>query len=219
MWSDESMQRRRGVIAGSVVVAGAVLLLLTGCIASPERGDSHPQRLPLGIPTPLVAGCEQSVGLGGSAPVTAIWRDSQGVHVRIGHTSPGAVGSGGGLSNTESALLSCLTIALGTQPDYPTDSAGLLLLWRYSNTVLWPCYAEHGLDVGPAPSRAAFLRGDPLQINPLEQLRGPISDELWAQVQRDCPSLPKYLTTSPVAGVPSDTATPAATTSPASSAP
>ena len=195
MWSDGGMLRRLGVIAGPVVVGVAVLLLLSGCIASPERGDSHPQRLPLGIPTRLVAGCEQSVGLGGSAPVIAIWRDSQGVHVRIGHGPPGAIGSGGGLSNTESALLSCLTIARGTQPDYPTDSAGLLLLWRYSSAVLWPCYAQHGLDVGRAPSRATFLRGDPLQINPLDQLRGPVADELWAQVQRDCPSLPKYLAT------------------------
>lgn len=194
---------------GVAVVAASVLLLLTGCIGSPERGDSHPQRLPLGIPTRLVAGCEQSVGLGGSAPVTAIWRDSQGLHVRIGHGTQFAVGSGGGMSATESALLSCLTIARGTQPDYPTDSAGLLLLWRYSSTVLWPCYAQHGLDVGPAPSRAAFLRGDPLRINPLDQLRGPVSDELWVQVQRDCPSLPRYLNSAtPVAGLPS---TPAAT--------
>jgi hypothetical protein len=211
MWSDGGMKRRASLVVGPLVVAAAVLLLLTGCIASPERGDSHPQRLPLGIARHIVAGCEQSVGLGGSAPVTAIWRDSQGIHVRIGHGSRFAVGSGGGMSATESALLSCLTIARGSQPDYPTDSAGLLLLWRYSTTVLWPCYAQHGLDVGPSPSRATFLRGDPLQINPLDQLRGPVADELWAQVQRDCPSLPAYLATA----TPDAAATPAPPSTPA----
>jgi hypothetical protein len=193
------MLRRPAVIAGALVGAIAVLVL-TGCVATPPRADSHPERLPLGIPASLVAGCEQSVGLGGSAPVTAVWRDSLGVHVRIGHGSQYAVGSGGGMSNTESALVSCLTIARGTQPDYPSDSAGLLLLWRYSTTVLWPCYAQHGLDVGSPPSRAAFLRGDPLQIDPLMLLRSPVSDELWAQVQRDCPSLPSYLASPTAAG-------------------
>jgi len=187
------MVSRTGVVAGATIGAVAVLLLLTGCIATPERGDSHPQRLPLGIATGLVAGCERSVGLGGSAPVTAIWRDSQGLHVRIGRGTGFAIGSGGGMSNTESALLSCLTIARGVQPDYPSDSAGLLMLWRYSSTVLWPCYARHGLDVGPAPARAAFLAGDPLQINPFDQVRGPVSDELRVQVQHDCPSIPSYL--------------------------
>jgi hypothetical protein len=178
---------------GGVAAAISVLLVLAGCIAAPERGDSHPQRLPLGIPTRVVASCEQSVGLGGSAPVTSIWRDSQGIHVRIGHGTKFAVGSGGGQSATESALLSCLTISRGAQPDYPTDSAGLLLMWKYSSTVLWPCYALHGVNVGSVPTRATFLRGDPLQINPLNLLRGSISDELLAQVQRDCPPLPGYL--------------------------
>jgi hypothetical protein len=194
MWSDGRMRRRVGGIVGPAIGAIAVVLLLSGCIATPPRGDSHPERLPLGIPAASVARCEQSVGLGGSAPVTLVWRDSQGVHVRIGRTAARRpTGSGGGMSNTESALVSCLTVARGVQPDYPTDSAGLLLLWRYSSTVLWPCYAEHGLDVGAAPSRAAFLRGDPLEIDPLELLRSPVSDELWAQVQRDCPLLPRYL--------------------------
>lgn len=187
------MLRRQGVIASAVVGVVAVILLMSGCVSVPTRGDSRPQRLPLGIREGQVARCEQSVGLGGSAPVTAIWRDSQGLHVRIGHGTQFAVGSGGGKSATESALLSCLTIALGAQPDYPSDSAGLLQLWRYSTAVLWPCYEQHGLDVGPAPSRAAFLRGDPLQINPLNLLRGQVADELWAQVQRDCPSIPGYL--------------------------
>jgi hypothetical protein len=186
------MVSRTGVVA-SAVVAAVALLLLAGCLGTPERGDSHPQRLPVGIATHLVAGCEQSVGLGGSAPVTAIWRDSQGLHVRIGHGAGFAIGSGGGMSTTESALLSCLTIARGVQPDYPSDSAGLLLLWRYSSTVLWPCYERHGLDVGPAPARAVFLGGDPLQINPVDQVRGPVSEELRVQVQRDCPSIPSYL--------------------------
>ncbi len=195
MWSDGFMLRRPGVVASAIVGVVAILLLLAGCISVPERGDSHPERLPLGIREVQVARCEQSVGLGGSAPVTAIWRDSQGLHVRIGHGTQFAVGSGGGMSATESALLSCLTIARGVQPDYPTDPAGLLQLWRYSTAVLWPCYEEHGLDVGPPPSRAAFLSGDPLQINPLELLRGPVADEVWTQVQRDCPSVPAYLAT------------------------
>lgn len=183
----------RGI--GVIAAALGVLFVLTGCISSPERGDAHPQRLPLGVSTHDVASCEQSVGLGGSAPVTLIWRDSQGLHVRIGHGTKFAVGSGGGPSATESALLSCLTIARGAQPDYPTDSAGLLLLWKYSSTVLWPCYAQHGVDVGRPPSRATFLRGDPLQIDPLNLRRGSVSDELWAQVQRDCPLVPSYLST------------------------
>ncbi len=197
---------RRSVVVGTALGALAIVLLLVGGIPTPERGNARAERLPLGIPITAVASCEQSAGLGGSAPATAIWRDSQGLHVRIGHVALYA-GSGGGMSTTELALLSCLTLARGVQPDYPTDSAGLLLLWRYSTTVLWPCYEQHGIDVGPAPSRAAFLRGDPLQINPLELLRSPVSDELWAQVQRDCPSLPSYLRT----GSPTPEPTPAPT--------
>ncbi len=197
--SDGGMLRRGVVIGG--VVATVILLLLAGCVARPERGDSHPERLPLGITASAVANCERSVGLGGSAPVTAVWRDGQGVHVRIRHAAHNAVGSGvgvgsgGGKSTTESALLSCLTIARGVQPNYPSDSAGLLLLWKYSSTVLWPCYARHGVHVGRPPSRAAFLRGDPLQIDPLILLRGPVPKELRAQLQRDCPLLPGYLST------------------------
>jgi hypothetical protein len=183
------MLRRIGVVAGVV----AVVLLLAGCIASPGRGDSRPLRLPLGLPISVVAGCEQSAGLGGSAPVTTIWRDQLGLHVRIGLGSQYAVGSG--ISNTEAALLSCLTVASGTREPYPVDSAGLLLLWKYSATVLWPCFAQHGVDIGPLPSRATFLEGDPLQIDPFNLIRSGVSDELWAQLHRDCPPVPSYLKT------------------------
>lgn len=170
----------------------AVLALLAGCVGAPGRGDAHPQRLPLGIPVGVVQDCEQSAGLGGSASATVLWRDSQGVHVRIGLGTRYAVGSG--ISNTEAALLSCLTIASGQREPYPTDSAGLLLLWKYSITVLWPCFAQHGVDVGPAPSRAAFLTGDPLKIDPFNLIRSRVSDELRQQLRRDCSAVPPYLT-------------------------
>jgi hypothetical protein len=177
--------------------AAVVVLLLAGC-ASPThvRGDAHPQRLPLGLSDSVVRGCETSVGLGDSAAAATFWRDSQGVHMRIGHgTRHGVgIGSGGGLSNTESALLSCLTVAIGPLQQYPADSASLLLLWKYSTTVLWPCIVHHDIAIGPPPSRADVLSGDALLIDPYAQLYSKISASRLAQLRRDCPALPDYLT-------------------------
>lgn len=179
-------------VTGACATVAAAVLLLTGCIsAAPDRGDSHPVRLPLGIPHMVVDDCENSVGLGGSAAATVLWRDSEGVHVRIGLGTQYAVGSG--ISNTESALLSCLTLASGQREPYPTDSSGLLLLWKYSSTVLWPCLAQHGVDAGPTPSRATFLSGDPVRVDPYNLIRSRVSDKLWAQLRRDCPAVPPYL--------------------------
>lgn len=178
-------------------MVATVLLLLTGCEgATHVRGDSHPQRLPLGLPASVVLECEQSVGLGDATVAPTFWRDSQGVHMRIGHgTRPGVgIGSGGGMSNTESALLSCLTIATGPVQQYPSDSASLLLLWKYSTTVLWPCITQHDVDAGPPPSRADVLSGDPLLIDPYARLRSEISVARLAQLRSDCPVLPAYLT-------------------------
>ena len=181
--------------AGTACVA-AVLLLLAGCAATHVRGDAHPQRLPLGLPAAVVQGCEQSVGLGDSAVAPTFWRDSQGVHMRIGHGhghGGAGIGSGGGMSNTESALLSCLTVATGPLQQYPSDSASLLLLWKYSTTVLWPCITQHDIDPGPAPSRADVLSGDPLLIDPYARLHSQISAPRMAQLRVDCPALPEYL--------------------------
>lgn len=193
------MVRRIGV--GSAVAqtgvtafaAVAVVLLLAGCIAQPERGDSRPERLPLGIPPVIVASCEEVAGLGGSAPVTEIWRDSSGLHVRVGRTSTQRAGAP--QSATELALLDCLTVAMGRLPSYPTDSGGLLLLWRYSTAQLWPCFVRHGIDIGPAPSRSDFLSGDPLRIDPYYVARSSISEVQYLELQRDCPALPGYLMT------------------------
>jgi hypothetical protein len=197
MWSDGQMVRRVGVIAGAV----AVVLMLAGCIASPPLGDGRSQRLPLGIPALLVSSCEQSVGLGGSAPVTAIWRDAQGLHVRIGPASKQIAGAP--QSATELALLSCLTVASSRLPSYPRDSGQLLLLWKYSATVLWPCFRRHGIDVGPTPSRADFLGGDPLKLDPYYVARASMTELQYLQSQRDCPAIPDYLAT------PTPTPTPA----------
>ena len=183
------MVRRIGVIAGAV----AVVLLLAGCIASPPRGNSRPQRLPLGIPTIVVASCEQSAGLGGSAPVTAIWRDTQGLHVRIGPSSKQIAGAP--QSATELALLSCLTVSMGRLPSYPTDSGQLLLLWKYSVTQLWPCFRRHGIDIGTTPSRATFLSGDPLKIDPYYVARASMTEVQYLESRRDCPAIPDYLAT------------------------
>jgi hypothetical protein len=174
----------------------AVLVLLAGCAgATHVRGDAHPQRLPLGLPAEVVQGCEQSVGLGDSAVAPTFWRDSQGVHMHIGHgTRPGVgIGSGGGMSNTESALLSCLNVATGPLPSYPSDSASLLLLWKYSTTVLWPCIRQHDVDPGAPPSRADVLSGDPLLIDPYTRLHFELTSARLAQLRVDCPSLPAYL--------------------------
>lgn len=183
------MVRRIGVVAGAV----AVVLLLAGCIAAPERDDSLTRHLPLGIPNVVVATCEQGAGLGGSAPVVAVWRDGQGLHVRIG--LGGTQPAGAPQSATELALLSCLNVAASRLPSYPVDSAGLLLLWKYSTTVLWPCFAQHGIDVGSTPSRAQFLRGDPLVLDPYYVGRSSISEVQYLELQRDCPALPAYLMT------------------------
>ena len=184
-----------GKTGAGAVCAAAVLLLLAGCATTHVRGDAHPQRLPLGLPATVVQGCEQSVGLGDSAVGPTFWRDSQGVHMRIGHSAHPRVGigSGGGMSNTESALLSCLTVAIGPQEQYPSDSASLLLLWKYSNTVLWPCIAQHHVDAGPAPSRADVLSGDPLLVDPYARLHLQVSAKQLAQLRIECPALPAYL--------------------------
>jgi hypothetical protein len=181
--------------AGAACVA-AVLLLLAGCAAPTHvRGDAHPQRLPLGLPATIVQGCEQSVGLDDSTVPATFWRDSQGVHMRIGHSTRHGVGigSGGGMSNTESALLSCLNVATGPLQQYPSDSAGLLLLWKYETTVLWPCIAQHGVDAGPPPSRADVLSGDPLLIDPYARLHLQLAAHTLAQLRADCPAVPAYL--------------------------
>ena len=188
--------RRRAAVCASAVAVAAALLLLAGCAApTPVRGNAHPQRLPLGLPSGVVLECERSVGLGDSAVEPTFWRDSQGVHMRIGHgTRHGTgIGSGGGLSNTESALLSCLTVATGPLPQYPSDSAGLLLLWKYSTTVLWPCIDEHGVDLGKPPSRADVLSGDPMLMDPYAQLHSQLSASRLSQLSRECPVLPSYL--------------------------
>jgi len=114
--------------------------------------------------------------------------------MRIGHSTRHGVGigSGGGPSNTESALLSCLTVATGPLQSYPTDSASLLLLWKYSTTVLWPCIAQHDVDAGPAPTRADVLSGDPL-IDPYARLYSKLPAARLAQLRVDCPALPAYL--------------------------
>ena len=178
-----------------------MLALLAGCVSTTHvRGDAHPQRLPLGLPTSVVLACERSVGLDDSSVVPTFWRDSQGVHLRIGHRPRNGtgVGSGGGLSNTESALLSCLTVATGPLQQYPSDSASLLLLWKYSTTVLWPCIDRHGVDLGDPPSRADVLSGDPMLIDPYAQLHLQLSESRLDQLRTACPVLPAYL--SPASG-------------------
>jgi hypothetical protein len=178
------------------VILAAGLLLLAGCAGTTHvRGDAHPQRLPLGLPAAVVQGCVQSVGLGDAAVPPTFWRDNQGVHMHIGHgTRPGVgIGSGGGVSNTESALLSCLNVATGPLQQYPSDSASLLLLWKYSTTVLWPCIVQHDVDAGPPPSRDEVLSGDPILIDPYARLYSQISSTRLAQLRVDCPALPAYL--------------------------
>ncbi|MEO7722493.1 MAG: hypothetical protein ABIS08_11335 [Pseudolysinimonas sp.] len=190
--------RKRITAVMSAGVAGAVALLLLAGYPTPThtRGDSHPLRLPIGLPASVVLQCERSVGLGDSSVAPTYWRDSQGVHMRIGHSRRHGigVGSGGGLSNTESALLSCLTVATGPLQQYPSDSASLLLLWKYSTTVLWPCITEHDIALGAPPSRADVLSGDPLLIDPYAQLHSQLSAVRLAQLRLDCPALPAYLT-------------------------
>jgi hypothetical protein len=186
----------RKLITAMAAVGVAAVLLLSGCVATSRvRSDAHPQRLPLGLPTSVILGCEASVGLGDAAVAPTFWRDSQGVHVRIGHGDRHGtgIGSGGGLSNTESALISCLTVATGPLQDYPTDSAGLLLLWRYTTAVLWPCVEHHGVDLGAPPTRAQVLTGDPMLIDPYAQLHSALSATRLAQLERACPALPAYL--------------------------
>lgn len=186
------MLRRAGAGTGAFGAVGLALLLV-GCVAAPPP-DSPTKHLPLGIPEPMVAQCEQGAGLGGSAPVTEIWRDSIGVHVRVG--APGARPNTGVLSATEAQLLSCLDLVGGSLPPYPRDAGGLLLQWKYSTSVLWPCFVAHDLDPGPTPTRAVFLDGDPLKIDPFSRLQTPLSQARYLDVQRDCPLIPTYLATS-----------------------
>lgn len=187
---------RATAIAGAAGAGAVLLLLLAGCGSSTHlRGDAHPQRLPLGLPADVVQGCERSVGIGDAAVAPTFWRDSQGVHLRIGHGDRHGtgIGSGGGLSNTESALISCLTVATGPLPTYPSDSAGLILLWKYSTTVLWPCIAQQDVDAGRPPTRAEVMSGDPVLIDPYVRLQYEVSAPRLAQLRADCPALPSYL--------------------------
>ena len=188
--------RGRAAAVVGALCAAALLLLLEGCGASTQlRGDAHPQRLPLGLPADVVQRCERSVGIGDASVAPTFWRDSQGVHLRIGHGDRHGtgVGGGGGLSNTESALLSCLTVATGPLPVYPSDSAGLILLWKYSTTVLWPCIAHQDVDPGRPPSRAEVVSGDPVLIDPYVRLQYQVSAPRLAQLRAECPALPSYL--------------------------
>lgn len=176
-----------GLLAG----AAAVLLLLAGCVTVPDRADSGLHHLPLGVSRLGVQLCMSSAGLGSSEASTAVWRDSQGIHVRIGRGSSWTA-AGGGVSNTESALLSCLNVAAG--PDrYPNDPGSLLLLWKYSRSVLWPCLADHGVDAGAPPPRRAFLGGDPLLFDPFDRLASSRGAQEIAELRHECPPLPDYL--------------------------
>ncbi len=84
-------------------------------------------------------------------------------------------------------------MATGPLQKYPADSASLLLLWKYSTTVLWPCITEHDIDPGTPPTRADVLTGAPLLIDPYARLHFEISSARLTQLRADCPALPAYL--------------------------
>lgn len=184
--------RGPGGRAAPAALVVASLALLSGCVATVGRGDAGPHRLPLGIPEPAVARCEQGAGLGESTP-TVVWRDTVGLHVRLGVGSARSPKTSAVASTTEQALVSCLMVATGTVEPYPADSAGRLLLWKYSVGVLWPCLAQHGVDAGSVPDRAAFLAGDPLQIDPYDRVASHLSRSALQALKKDCPAVPDYL--------------------------
>ena len=81
------------------------------------------------------------------------------------------------------------------QATLPSSPSKLLQLYKYDNSVLWPCLAAHGLKVGDPPRREDFANAfTALSVDPFTGLnlsrRG--LPRLIAAVQ-DCPLRPSYL--------------------------
>jgi hypothetical protein len=81
------------------------------------------------------------------------------------------------------------------QSTLPSSPSKLLQLYKYDNSVLWPCLAAHGLKVGDPPNRADFTNAfTALTVDPfvgLDLSRRELP-RLISAVQ-DCPLRPSYL--------------------------
>ncbi|HEY4225007.1 MAG TPA: hypothetical protein VGM70_04280 [Pseudolysinimonas sp.] len=81
-------------------------------------------------------------------------------------------------------------------PPLPTSRAGLLHLYEYDVTVLWPCLKAHGAVVGQPPDRSQFTSVDKaLNVSPYSPAR-PLTRKSFAvlaNASRYCPAVPAYL--------------------------
>ncbi len=81
-------------------------------------------------------------------------------------------------------------------PPLPTSRAGLLHLYEYEITVLWPCLKAHGAAVGKPPDRSQFTSADKaLNAGPYSPAR-PLTRKSFAvlaNASRYCPEVPAYL--------------------------
>ena len=77
----------------------------------------------------------------------------------------------------------------------PSSSSKLLQLYKYDDSVLWPCLAAHGLKVGDPPSREEFA--DAFRAQSVDPFVGlDISRRELPRVisaAQDCPLRPSYL--------------------------
>jgi hypothetical protein len=81
------------------------------------------------------------------------------------------------------------------QAALPSSPSRLLQLYKYDNSVLWPCLAAHGLKVGDPPRREDFANAfTALSVDPFTGLSLSRRElpRLIAAVQ-DCPLRPSYL--------------------------
>jgi hypothetical protein len=126
------------------------------------------------------------------------------VRAKAGRTEfyPGAddaaLPSGDDLARAEevaSDLLSCASrYRFQAQSEFPASRAALLQLYRYDLGVLWPCLTAHGVMVGTAPPRRAFLtQVDAYAAYPVPPSASNVEVERRLAAAAACPAIPQYL--------------------------
>jgi len=100
-----------------------------------------------------------------------------------------------GAQEVGSALFDCVSAyRFQSQSEFPASRAALLQLYRYDVGVLWPCLTAHGVTVGTAPSRQAFLtQADAYAAYPVPPSGSDVEVERRLAAAAACPAIPQYL--------------------------